>query len=70
MTTYVKKHDLSYLPQKDWAWRIAKAGHNQKSFADVIGKTAPQLSEWIQGVKMPNTKNIKLVEDALKGMGV
>lgn len=70
MTQYRKKHDITVLPQGNWHWRIIKAGHTQKSFAAHIGKHEGQLSEWLNGIKMPGPANRKHVEDALKELGV
>lgn len=70
MTEYRQKHDVELLPQGQWRWRIIKAGHNQRSFAKLICKPEPQLSEWLNGIKMPGPANRKLVEDTLSGLGV
>ena len=56
---------------QSWRWRIAKAGMNQKEFAqNEAGITATNLSEYIKGKKIPRPVTVEKIEAALKRLGV
>lgn len=54
---------------KTWRWRIYKAGHTISSFAKLSGIRQPQISNWINGIKIPKKSSVLKVEKVLKRIG-
>ena len=55
---------------KSWRWRISKAGLNQRKFCYDYNIIGSQLSDWINGKKIPKDASIKKIESILKELGV
>lgn len=50
---------------KSWPWRIARAGHNQKTFSAKCGVHETSLSTYIKGKTVPTFVNFNKIEDTL-----
>lgn len=55
---------------QSWKWRIVKAGHTAKSFAELIEISPSLLSEYWSGAKSPSIERFDLIENKLRELGV
>lgn len=55
---------------QSWKWRIVKAGHTAKSFADIVDISPSLLSEYWTEKKSPSIERFDLIEGKLKDLGV
>lgn len=55
---------------KTWRWRIAKAGMTQAEFCNGLGISAPNLSLYLNGKKVPRPLTFETIESKLKELGV
>lgn len=52
-----------------WRWRIVKACGTLGKFAQETNRPISQVSEWVNGRKIPMPATIKTVENDLKRLG-
>lgn len=50
---------------KSWRWRIVRAGHNGKTFSELIGISNVALSEYISGKKKPSLDRFDMIEKTI-----
>ena len=55
---------------KTWKWRIIKAEHTAKSFAELIDVAPSLLSEYCSEKKTPSIERFDLIENKLREMEV
>ncbi len=55
---------------KSWKWRIVKADHSAKSFAELVGISPSLLSEYWTKKKSPSIERFDLIENKLRELGV
>lgn len=52
-----------------WRWRMAKASGSMRNFCEETQRAQSQVSEWINGIKVPEQASIDAMESDLKARG-
>jgi len=55
---------------QSWRWRIVKAGHNTRSFANLLDMSPSIFCEYFKGTKSPSIERFDVIENKLREMGV
>ena len=53
-----------------WRWRIVKANHNIKSFAEELDIAPSIVCEYLSGKKTPSLGKFETIENKLRELGV